>query len=105
MHFLFLVADAGEDDDRQVRPDFAEKCDERDAVNLRHVQVDDDHFAVVIFQPGSSLESLGQGGAGMAFLFQVSGEKGGDGGVVVDDEEFSAIAVEKFHKVKKRRCV
>ena len=97
MHPSLFVPDAGKDDNRQTGLELSNVGNKGNPVHFRHVQVDHHHFAVVHFEPGGGFESFGQGGAGVAVLFQVNREEFGDRRVVINDEEFSALAVKDFH--------
>jgi len=97
MHFLFVIADSGEDNDRNFRINFADEGDEGNSIYLWHPKIDNHHFALIVGEPGGCLESLGQRLASMAFLPEVSNEKSGDGGIVIDNEKLEGIAVQKGH--------
>lgn len=99
MHFLFVITDSREDNDGNFRIDFADKGYERNSIHFWHSKIDNHHFAVIVGEPGGCLESLGQRLASVAFLPEVSNEKSGDGGIVIDDEKLEGIAVQKRHGV------
>ena len=97
VHPLLVVTDAGEDDNRKILAHFPDEGDQRDSIHFRHVEVDHDHVALIVFEPGRSLKSLGEELAGVTFLLEVGDEKFGDGGVIIDEEEFGGVAGEYFH--------
>ena len=48
MHLLFVITDAGENDDWKCRIRFSHERDERDSVYLRHLKIDNSDLAVVL---------------------------------------------------------
>src|SRR4051794_18022461 len=97
MHPLFVVADASKNDNREGQAHFANERDQRDAVYLRHIQVDDNDVATVELQPLRSFESLGEELAGVALLFEIGNQELGDGGIVINEKELDGIAGKDFH--------
>ncbi len=97
VHLLLVVTDACEHNDWQSRIDFAHEGNERDSVDLRHLEIDNCHVAIVRGEPGGGLETFRQSLAGMASLTEISDEKLGDAGVVINDEELRKIAVGRVH--------
>ena len=91
VHLRFIVAHARENNDGQIRVDFADKGNERDAIDLGHLKIDNGYFAVVLRKPVSSLKSVGERLAGVTFLAEIGDKKAGDGGVIIDDEELRGI--------------
>src|SRR5205823_3839430 len=71
VHLLFIVSDPGEDDDRKNRVHLADESNQRNAVYLRHLKIDDSDLAVILGEPGCSLEPIGQGLASMTALAQI----------------------------------
>ena len=103
VHFFLLVTDAGKDDDRQPRSYFVDVGNERNAVDFRHVEINHHHFTIMRLEPGVRLETFGQGGAGVTFLSEVGGKELSDRQVVINDEEFYALAIKQFHRQKVSR--
>ena len=97
VHLLFVVSDAGEDNDRECRIQLAHEGDERNPVYFRHLKIDNGHFAVVLGEPGSGLEAIGQSVTGVTPLAQVGYQKLGDARVVIDDEELGIFAFGRLH--------
>src|SRR5437588_944334 len=87
VHLLFVVPDAGENNDRKRWIRLSHKGDERDPVHFRHLKIDDGYFAVVLRKPGSGLEAIDQSVASMATLTQVRDQELSDARDVIDDEE------------------
>lgn len=98
MHLFLFVTDAGKHDDRESRSYFVDISDERNAIDLRHVEVNHHHLAIVHLEPGMRLEPFGQGSAGMTFFSEVGGKKLSDRRIVINDEEIETLAVKQFHK-------
>ncbi len=48
VHLLFVVADAGENNDRECRIQFPHERDERDSIHLRHLKIDNRNLAIVL---------------------------------------------------------
>jgi len=71
VHLLFVVPDAGENNDRKRRVGLSHKGNERNSVHFRHLKIDNGHFAVVFRKPGGRLEAIGQSVAGMASLTEI----------------------------------
>ena len=82
MHLFFFITNPGKNDNRQTGLNFPDVVDERDAVYLRHIQVDHDDFAIVHLEPARSVEALGQSLASVALLLQISGEETSDRRIV-----------------------
>ncbi len=97
MDLLFVVTNPGENNDRKRRIQLADKGDERDPVYFRHLKIDNCHFAVVLGQPGSGLEAIGQSAASVALLTQISDQKFSDTRVIIDDEELEVFALGRLH--------
>jgi hypothetical protein len=51
----------------------------------------------VELEPLGGFESLGEELAGMAFLFEISDQELGDGGIIIDEKELDGIAGKDFH--------
>src|SRR4029077_9566281 len=83
MHLFLIVAHSGKSDDRKSRIDFANKRDERDAVYLGHLEIDNRYFAVMVSEPDGCLETFGERFAGVAFLTEISDEKACDTGIII----------------------
>ena len=97
VHLLLIVTDACENNDGQSRINFSHEGNERDSVDLRHLKIDNCHVAIVLGEPGGGLETFGQSLAGMPALTEISDQKLGDAGVVINDEELRKIAVGRVH--------
>ena len=87
MHMLFVVTHPGENDDRDGDIDIADKGNERDPIDLWHLEVDNNDFAIVVSQPGSGLEAFGKRFAAMSFLPEISDQKASDARVIIDDKK------------------
>lgn len=97
VHLVLVVADAGEYDDWERRIRFAHEGDERNAIHLGHLKVDNCDFAVMVCEPGGGLKPVGQGVASMPALAKVGDEKLRDAGVIIDNEELGIFAVWRAH--------
>jgi SAM-dependent MidA family methyltransferase len=51
-------------------------------------------------EPGVRLETFGQGGTSVAFLSEVGGKELSNRRIVINDEEFDALAFKQFHRAK-----
>src|SRR5260370_16218243 len=97
MHLLFVVADAGENDDRKRRIQLSHKGDERNSVHFGHLKIDNGYLAVVLREPGRRLEAIGQSVAGVTALTQIRDQELSDARVVIDDEELRIVAFSRLH--------
>ncbi len=87
LHHFLVVAQAGEDDDREIGVMSADDGNEGEAVHFRHADIEDDCVAGIQVQPGLDLGAIGEGGAGVAFAAQIGDEEPVEEAVIVDDEE------------------
>ena len=92
MHLLFVIPNAGENNDWECRIQFSHKGNERNSVYFRHLEIDNGYFAVVLGKPGRGLETIGQSIASVAALAQIGDEKLGDTRVIIDEEELGVFA-------------
>src|SRR5438445_9661749 len=99
MHSLLVVTDSSENDDRQLVIVFANERDERNPIHFRHFEVDDGDIAILAFEPGSGLETISQGIAGMTFLLEIGDEKFCNRRVIINDEELGAVSSNTVHLV------
>ena len=98
MHALFVVSDAGEDDDWQSLAHFPDKRDKGNAVHFGMFRSTTTTSHWWYSSQAAVLKSFGQEFAGMAFLLEISDKELGDGWVIIDEEEFNGIAGKDFHK-------
>src|SRR5438128_1119150 len=87
VHLLFIISDPGKDDDRKSRVHLPDESDQRNAVHLRHLKIDDGDFAVMLGEPGCSLEPIGQGLASMTALTEIRDQEFCNTRIVINDEE------------------
>src|SRR6202011_5172861 len=99
VHLLFVVPDAGENNDRKRWIRLSHKGDERNSVHFRHLKIDNGYFAVVLREPGSGLEAIGQSDARMATLTQIRDQELSDARVIIDDEELGVFAFGRLHLI------
>src|SRR5438067_5863288 len=99
MHLLFVVADAGENDNRKRRIQLSHKRDQRNSVNFGHLKIDNGYLAVVLRKPGRRLEAIGQSVAGVTALTQIRDQELSDARVVIDDEELRIVAFSRLHVI------
>src|SRR5436309_14262773 len=99
MHLRFVVPHAGENYDWHVGVNLANKPGQSYAVDLGHFEIDDDDLAIVVREPGSGFESVGERIAGMTFLPQVSDQEAGNAWVIIDDEELGRGSLREDHPV------
>lgn len=99
MHMVFIVAHTGEHDDGYLDVDVADKGGQGDAVDLGHLEVYDDNFAVVMGEPSGGFEAVGERFGGMSFLAEISDEESSDAWVIVDDKELRRRSLGEVHAV------
>src|SRR5437588_7294889 len=97
LHLLFVISDSCEDDDRKSWVHLPNESDQRNAVHLRHLKIDNGDFAVMLGEPGCSLEPIGQGLAGMTALTQIRDQKFCNTRVVINKEELAIFAFGRLH--------
>src|SRR5438105_15433736 len=97
MHLLFVVTDAGENDNWQRGIHFADKGNQRNPIHFGHSKIDNRYFTVVLGEPGGGLKSIGQGLASVPALAQVSDQELGDAWVVIDDKELGIFSFGRLH--------
>ncbi len=64
------------------------------AIDFGHVKIDDDDIALMMLEPGGSLETFGKVFAGVAFLLEIGREEFSDCRVIIDEEELSCVPVQ-----------
>src|SRR6266446_4961212 len=99
MHLLLIVANPGENNDRDFGVNFADKRNKRNPIHLRHLKIDNHHVAIVVGEPGGSLEAFGERLARVPPLAKVSDEKLADPRVIIDDQELRIISIGRVHSV------
>ena len=99
LHVVFVITHPGEYNDWDLSINVANERGKRDPINFGHFEVDDDDFAVVVSEPGGSLESVGEGFGGVAVLAEISYQESSDAGVIVDDEELAGRSRREVHAV------
>src|ERR1051326_7019053 len=97
MHPLFVVSNAGEDDNRHVLTHLPDETDQRDAINFRHIQIDYHDITLMVLEPSRGLETFGEVFAGVAFLLEIRDKKFRDRRVIIDKEKFGGIPGQHFH--------
>src|SRR6266478_1255055 len=99
MHLLLIVANPGENNDRDFGVNFADERNKRNPIHLGHLKIDNHHVAIVVGEPGGSLEAFGERLAGVPALAKVSDEKLGDPRIIIDDQELRVISISRVHSV------
>src|SRR5438093_13145614 len=100
MHPLFVVSNAGKNDNRHVLTHLSDESDQRDAIDFRHIEIDHHDVTLIMLEPGGSLEAFREVLAGVTFLLEIGHEKFGDCRVIIDEEEFGCIPVQYFHSAE-----
>src|SRR4029077_14875545 len=98
MHLLLVIADPSENNDRDFGINFADEGDERNSIHLGHLKIDNHDVAIVVGEPGGSLEAVSKGLAGVPALAKVSDEKLGNSRVIINDEELRIISIGRVHR-------
>ena len=70
VHPLFVVSDAGENNDRQALAHLTDERNQRDAIDFRHVEIDHDDVTLMMLEPGGGLETLREIIAGVPFCLR-----------------------------------
>jgi hypothetical protein len=97
MHLLLVIADPSENNDRDFGINFTDEGNERNSIHLGHLKIDNHDVAIVVGEPGGSLEAVGEGLARVPALAKVSDEKLGNPRVIVNDQELRIISIGRVH--------
>jgi hypothetical protein len=98
VHPLLIISDTGKNNDGQILAHLPNKSDQGNAVYLGHIEIDHDHVALMVFEPGCRLKTLGKVITGVSLLLEVGDKEFRDRGVIIDKQKFNWSAREHFHE-------